>query len=178
MHLACTGRCKAPRHWNSIFSTHLSFVRTDFASWKYISKILLKHAPVAFFVSEIWPFRVDFFARSNSNCNIRFCSSALYWDQLTGLGGCTMKRKHQFVLSKLASLALNEPVLELGDQLNGVRTSWMSLGPVDWVGGMHNEKIVSVCFVKIGHFGTKWASTGIWGPVEWIEDQLNGLGTS
>ena len=51
----------------------------------------------------------------------------------------------------------------------------MSLGPVDWVGGMHNEKIVSVCFVK---FGSKWASIGIWGPVEWIEDQLNGLGTS
>ena len=31
----------------------------------------------------------------------------------------------------------------------------MSLGPVDWVRGMHNEKTVSVCFVKIGHFGTK-----------------------
>ena len=54
----------------------------------------------------------------------------------------------------------------------------MSLGPVDWVGGMHNEKIVSVCFVKIGYFGTKGASTGIWGPVEWIEDQLNWLETS
>ena len=35
----------------------------------------------------------------------------------------------------------------------------MSLGPVDWVEGMHNEKVVSVCFVKIGHFGTKWVST-------------------
>ena len=31
----------------------------------------------------------------------------------------------------------------------------MSLGPVDWVGEMHNENIVSVCFVKIGRFVTK-----------------------
>ena len=31
----------------------------------------------------------------------------------------------------------------------------MSLGPLDWVEVMHNEKIVSVCFVKIGHFGTE-----------------------
>ena len=54
----------------------------------------------------------------------------------------------------------------------------MSLGPLDWVGGMHNEKIVSVRLVKIGRFVTKCASTRIWGPVEWIEDQLNGLGTS
>ena len=54
----------------------------------------------------------------------------------------------------------------------------MSLGPLDLVGGIHNEKIVSVCFVKIGYFGRKGASIGIWGPVEWIEDQLNGLGTS
>ena len=66
-----------------------------------------------------------------------------------------MKRRYQFVLSKLAILALNEPVLEFRDQLNGLSTSRMSLGPVDWVGEMHNEKIVSVCFVKIGHFGTK-----------------------
>ena len=100
------------------------------------------------------------------------------WDQLTGLGGCTMKRQYQFVLSKLAILALNEPVLEFRDHLNGLRTSWMSSGPVDWVGEMHNEKIVSVRFVKISRFVTRWASTRIWGPVEWIEDQLNGLVTS
>ena len=31
----------------------------------------------------------------------------------------------------------------------------MSLGPLDWIEVMHNEKIVSVCFVKIGHFGTE-----------------------
>ena len=54
----------------------------------------------------------------------------------------------------------------------------MSLGPVDWVGKMHNEKIVSVRFVKIGRFGTKLASAGIWGPVKWVEDQLNEPGTS
>ena len=54
----------------------------------------------------------------------------------------------------------------------------MSLAPVDWVGEMQNEKIESVRFVKIGRFCTKLASARIWGPVEWIEDQLNGLGTS
>ena len=57
-------------------------------------------------------------------------------------------------------------------------TSWMSLGPLDWIEVMHNEKIVSVCFVKIGHFGTESASTGTWGPVEWGEDQLNESGTT
>ena len=31
----------------------------------------------------------------------------------------------------------------------------MSLGPVDCVGEMQNEKIVSVRLVKIGHFVTK-----------------------
>ena len=107
------------------------------------------------------------------------------WDQLTGLGGCTMKRQYQFVLSKLAILALNEPVLEFRDHLNGLRTSWMSSGPVDWVGEMHNEQIVSVRFVKIGRYFTKWASTRIWvtswmdwGPVEWVGDQLNEPGAS
>ena len=54
----------------------------------------------------------------------------------------------------------------------------MSLGPVDWVRGIHNEKIVSVCFVKIRHFGAIRASTGIKGPFEWFEDQLNERGTS
>ena len=84
--------------------SRLSFVRTDFASWEYISRI---------------------------------------WGPL-----------------------------ECGeDQLNEPRTSWMSLGPGDWVGGMHNEKIVSVCFVKIDHFGTKWAS-------QEFGDQFIGLRTS
>ena len=54
----------------------------------------------------------------------------------------------------------------------------MSLGLVDWVTAMHNEKIVSVRFVKICCFVTKGASIRIWGPVEWIEDQLNEPGTS
>ena len=54
----------------------------------------------------------------------------------------------------------------------------MRLGPLDWVGGMHNEKKVSVCLVKIGNFGTEQVSTGIWGPVEWGEDQLNEPGTT
>ena len=136
MHAACTGRCKAPWHWNSIFSTDLVFPLSEQTlpvenTYLDISRMFSIYSPVAF-----------------------------------------------LLLSKLAIWALNEPVLEFGDQSNGLRTSWMSLKPVDWVGKMHNEKIVSVRFVKIGRFVTKWASTRIWGPVEWIEDQLNGLGTS
>ena len=52
---------------------------------------------------------------------------------------------------------------------------------VEWVFLWSGWKVLVIAFrryitshVKIGAFTTQ---KGVWGPVEWIEDQLNGLGS-
>ena len=80
--------------------------------------------------------------------------------------------------AKFATLPLTRALYEFGDQLNGLGTSWMGWGPVDWSFQNQNLKINGLSFFnffdlsdqywdicKKQCLGTSWMG---WGTVDWV----------
>ena len=80
--------------------------------------------------------------------------------------------------AKFATLPLTRALYEFGDQLNGLGTSWMGWGPVEWYSCDKVErswsKFAEIRWKPMAKFATLSLTRALYE----FGDQLNGLGTS